>query len=148
MYTNFGLIHYNKPMSYELFVTQLTLCEEDVTEKIQHFKKPTFIVVSDKGSCSFPLKALKAEELGAQGIIFGSLETDYSIEGVVMADDGNGRKVRIPALFITPTDMQSLGELTAPKIKVNFPIKKSGKSQVTLFLTAGNRRNYIFLRDF
>ena len=62
-------------------------------------------MVSDKGSCSFPIKALKAEALGAQGILFGSLETEYSIEGVVLSDDGNGRKVKIPALFITPSDM-------------------------------------------
>ena len=105
-------------------------------------------MVSDKGSCSFPKKALKAQELGAQGIIFGSSETDYAIEGVVLADDGYGRKVKIPALFITSADMQSLSEIKNPKIKVNFPVKKSSKSQVTLFLTAGNRRNYIFLRDF
>ena len=31
MYTNFGVIHYNKPMSYEVFVTEFTLCEDDAT---------------------------------------------------------------------------------------------------------------------
>ena len=25
-YTNFGVIHYNKPMSYEVYVTNSTLC--------------------------------------------------------------------------------------------------------------------------
>ena len=98
--------------------------------------------------CSFPKKALKAQELGAQGILFGSTETEYAVEGVVPADDGFGRKVSIAVLFITPSDMQSLGSLANPKIKVNFPIKKSENSKVTLFLTAGDRKSYIFLRDF
>ena len=34
MYANFGVIHYNKPMSYELFLTDSTLCEEEPATKI------------------------------------------------------------------------------------------------------------------
>ena len=65
-----------------------------------------------------------------------------------MADDGYGRKVKIAVLFITLIDMQSLSEIKNTKIKVDFPIKKSIKSQVSLFISASNRQSFIFLRDF
>ena len=71
-YSNFGIIHYNKPMSYEIYVSNSTLCGDEEEAKILHFKRPTYMIVNENGGCSFPKKALKAQELGAQGIMFGS----------------------------------------------------------------------------
>lgn len=57
----------------------------------------------NRGTCSYPARALKAQELGARGIIYGSSDINYALSGrVVLSDDGHGRKVHIASLFISP----------------------------------------------
>ena len=125
------------------------LCGSDEDNKIKQFVKPTYIVVKgDKEYCSFPTRALKAQELGAAGIIFSSTNVNYATGNVVISDDGHGRKVKINALFISVESYSQLNSLKNINIKANFPIVTRSKSDVTLFLESSERRNYIFLRNF
>lgn len=96
---NFGVIHYNKPMSFNLYLTNYSLCGQEEEENLKQFTVPTYIVVKD-GGCSYPKKALKAQSLGAAGVIFASEEVKYALNGVVIADDGTGVKVRVSILFV------------------------------------------------
>ncbi len=57
------------------------------------------------GNCTYTQKARTAQALGASGIIIGSdLVHIEEIGNVIMADDGNGRKVHIPTLLIASQD--------------------------------------------
>lgn len=56
------------------------------------------MVDASLGTCSYTKQAINAQYLGAKGIIFGS-EIVQSYDKIVLADDGNGRKVYISTLF-------------------------------------------------
>lgn len=72
-YANFGIIHYNKPANYQLIVLNQGFCNNTQYEKLEHFNTPTYVVVNgDVDGCSFPSRAMVAQNLGAAGIIFGS----------------------------------------------------------------------------
>lgn len=137
-FANFGVIHYNKPMTFSIFYTNNSLCNETDDPPFKPFTVPTFMVVNE-GSCSYPKKALKAQNLGAQGIIFSSREVDYSEGNVIISDDGTGKKIKIVALFISPIDGEKLGNLSNAKIKVLFEMKQQTVSSVDLFLSASGR---------
>ena len=69
-FANFGSIHYGKAYRYSLVVANETYCEQG---KLPHFKKPTYVVVmGNLSQCSYPNKAITAQNLGAHGIMFGS----------------------------------------------------------------------------
>lgn len=46
---------------------------------------------------------MTAEKLGAKGIIFGTDEVKY-FDDVVLGDDGHGKNVHIPTLFVSVHD--------------------------------------------
>ncbi len=118
-FANFGVVHYNKPMSLAIVVTNYSLCGETEESNLPPFSVPTYIVVKE-GGCSFTTKSIQAQNKGAQGIMIGSREVEFADGNVVLSDDGNGRKVRITTLFIKPEDVDKLAALTNSKIKVNF----------------------------
>ena len=61
------------------------------------------------GTCSYPHKALAAQQLGAQGILFSYEKMDRNNpDQIIYEDDGSGKKVKIASLFITPESMTEL----------------------------------------
>lgn len=70
VFGNFGVIHYNKPMTFSVLSLD-QLCD---IEGLKDITTPTYVVVPD-GPCSFVQAALNAQKLGAQGIIFASFAT-------------------------------------------------------------------------
>lgn len=77
------------------------MCGNEEDGKIKHYTKPTYVVIKgDIGECSFPTRALYAQDIGAAGIIFSSRDVNYATGNVVLSDDGHGRKVKINALFV------------------------------------------------
>lgn len=67
---------------------------------------------------------------------------------IVISNDGQGKNIKINSLFIEPKSYENLKPLKNIMIKVDFPINKRNVSDVNLFLTASQRKNYIFLRNF
>ena len=69
-YANFGVVHYGKKQNYALVFLNESLCN---TTKTKHFTKPTYVAIQGNlSSCSYTIKAITAQNLGAKGIIFGS----------------------------------------------------------------------------
>lgn len=58
-------------MSFSLQVLNSNLCGGSDQDNIKQLATPTYVVVKE-GGCSFPRKAIEAEKIGAQGVIFGS----------------------------------------------------------------------------
>ena len=64
----------------------------------------------------------------------------------MLADDGNGRRVSIPVLFISTQTYDILNAIKGPiDITTNFPIPKSPKAKITFFLSSSQRQIYLFL---
>lgn len=102
-YANFGVIHYNKPMIFSVLYTNNSLCNGTNEPALKPITAPTYLIVR-QGNCSYPQKALAAQNLGAQGVIFASQEVQYSENNVVLSDDGNGKKIKIAVLFVSAND--------------------------------------------
>lgn len=69
------------------------------------------IVLVERGVCSFSLKALRAQECGAIGIVISNTplspeDTETSV--FPLADDGGGFRVRIPAVMVSHVNGQML----------------------------------------
>lgn len=75
-YANFGVIRYDKSQTYDLFITNQSLC------KNHNFSLtvPTFIVTVEDFStnCSDTRQALLAQYIGASGVIISSEYTRYT----------------------------------------------------------------------
>lgn len=142
VFGNFGVIHYNKPMTFSVLSLD-QLCD---IEGLKDITTPTYVVVPD-GPCSFVQAALNAQKLGAQGIIFASFATQYAQGNVVREDDGTGRRVKIAVLFISIEDGKKLASLSNVQIKVSFDLARAPTAAMDLFLSATGRQNYIYLRN-
>jgi len=65
---------------------------------------------------------------------------------MVPIDDGNGRKIHISVLMVTNLTYLQLKLIKNIQIKVQYEIYKSQTVNMTYFLSATGRANYIFLR--
>lgn len=111
-YSNFGEIPYAKTLSFDINVSNDSLCDDP--NKYEHLTKPTYIVIKTNlaNTCSYTKRALVAQAIGAKGIIIASPSVSYVKGNVVEADDGNGKKVHITCLFITNESYDKLAKLS------------------------------------
>lgn len=65
---------------------------------------------------------------------------------MVPIDDGNGRKIHISVLMVTNLTYLQLKLIKNIQIKVQYEVYKSQTVNMTYFLSATGRANYIFLR--
>ncbi len=105
------------------------------------------LVDTSLGTCSYTTEAINAQELGAKGVVFVSDIVNY-YDKVVQVDDGNGRKVHITVLFVNTQTYRKLYTIKNIHIKVQFETHQTPKVNLTYFLSASGRANYIFLREF
>ena len=61
------------------------------------------IILLDRGECSFVKKVINAEKIGAQAVLV--INSNFEdVSELIMADDGNGKYVTIPAELINKSD--------------------------------------------
>lgn len=112
-YANFGEVPYGKSLTYELIVLDHGLCGDP--NDMEKLTKPTYVVISVKSGehCSYTKRAEVAQRIGAKGIIIADGSQAYPEEAgkAIEADDGNGKKIHIVCLFITPQSFDILKQL-------------------------------------
>mgnify|MGYP003683521293 CR=1 FL=1 len=124
-FANFGTISYGKTNSYQLKPIEKDLCTTEGLKHLDPSENNTYFLVQNTGTCSYTQQARTAQALGASGIIIGSPLFEKQKDGtVIWIDDGNGRKVHIPTLVVTPEDCTTLSGLKNISIKVSFELKK------------------------
>lgn len=74
----------------------------------------TFIIMLDRGNCTFVQKVRDAENIAANGVII--VNTDDTL--VSMADDGTGRNIGIPSVLIGKTQGANLEKAVAAGTKI------------------------------
>ena len=74
-----------------------------------------------RGNCNFVTKAENAQKLGAKMVLIAD-NIDEKLK-IVMADDGRGRLIHIPSLFINFTDGNRLIEMLTKNITVKILMK-------------------------
>lgn len=142
---NFGDIPYGKTITgeLELYESQPDLCSIDapLTRNSWRNVDSNAILLTTRGSCTFVTKAENAQKLGAKMVII----TDNIIEKqkIIMADDGRGRLIHIPSLFINFTDgnrlMEILRKNTTVKIMMKLEVNVTAKAEIRFWLSAGRK---------
>ncbi len=115
-YSNFGKIPYgyftmgrlyydptNKEADYACKpLTGYTLAPEPTVDRYP-------IVMVDRGSCSFVTKTRNVQKLGGHLALIVD-NTEESIDEILMADDGSGSDIIIPAIMISKKDGDKIKE--------------------------------------
>ncbi|HEX5150119.1 MAG TPA: M36 family metallopeptidase [Parafilimonas sp.] len=73
------------------------------------------IAYIDRGSCNFTVKFLKAQAAGAKGIIVGN----YSGDNTLISMGGSDSTIKIPGVFVTGSDGDSLRKYLNAAVPVN-----------------------------
>lgn len=81
------------------------------------------IIMMDRGECSFVKKVTNAENFGAHAALIVNND-DEDISSLVMADDGNGKYVSIPAELISKSDGNKIKSfiMKNPNVEVTIEI--------------------------
>ncbi|CAM9354352.1 unnamed protein product, partial [Discosporangium mesarthrocarpum] len=104
--------------------TTWTLCDDTDADKfkppVDYMKNP-FIVMVDRGNCTFATKVRKAQHLGASGVLIADnnclcgdigciMDEGMECEQVepIMADDGSGADIAIPSFLMKKQDAQAI----------------------------------------
>jgi len=115
---------------------------------------PIFLI--DRGNCTFVKKVKNVQNSGGHVAIIID-NTKEAVDSIIMADDGNGKDVRIPGLLIS----QDAGEIIKAYISMNNDKKDSIYVEVTFemehfsnivnydfFFTADNENIYKLFIEF
>lgn len=95
-------------------------------------------------------KAENAQKLGAKMVLIADNVEEK--QKIIMADDGRGRLIHIPSLFINFADGNKLIEMLRKNITVKLHMKLevnvTNKAEVRFWLSASSRQTYILMREF
>lgn len=122
----FGIPPYGGSIQQKLIYADHAMCEWDNTVKNGGYPQsdkpwqPPFILMIDRGDCSFVQKARNAQKAGAAGVVFAdnrctcedlekgvcqmSAQEECETREPIMADDGSGADITIPSLLMYKED--------------------------------------------
>ena len=125
---NFGRVPYGYKLRGQVFydfdnTDQDYACSQlsdyHFSEKELHYKiVPTIMI--DRGSCHFTKKVKNVEAAGGAIAVIINNEQYNDVEQIIMADDGSGRDITIPAVLISKADGEKIKQFIKenPKEKV------------------------------
>ena len=140
----FGIPPYGGSIQQQLYYTEETLCDGNLDKTKGYpegkgFHTP-FILMIDRGGCTFVEKVRHAQRAGAAGVLIADNVCQCSAEdctseapGVlcemtepVMADDGSGSDITIPAFLVFKQDADPIKEA----VKSNKPVRVEMKFSI------------------
>ena len=112
----FGQPKYDETVSQRLYYANSTLCEVDGSMRAQYTSP--YLMFAERGDCTFVVKARNAQALGASGLVVAdgtcvcgnACEPQEHCENQepIMADDGSGADISIPAIMIYKEDADAV----------------------------------------
>lgn len=162
-YSNFGFIPYGYSLVGKLYFNQNDNnlgCSKESFDKLLSAEKPSIdnapIIMTDRGSCNFVTKVKNIQDIGGHvAIIVNNNEIDP--QNIIMADDGNGEIVKIPALLISKADGNILKDfyskskkssLDRLSLEVNFEIEhKNNTVTLDFYMTSENTEIYNLIEE-
>jgi len=126
MEAQFGQISYNRMITQKLYYSNSTLCSPDAVAGgglPRGSWTPPYILMVDRGDCTFVTKAKAAQRLGATALVVadnlctcddvlctGLSASTCQAQEPIMADDGTGLAVTIPSILMVKTDADLIKE--------------------------------------
>uniref|UniRef100_A0A6V1XHF6 Uncharacterized protein n=1 Tax=Heterosigma akashiwo TaxID=2829 RepID=A0A6V1XHF6_HETAK len=165
----FGKPSYGGSISLQLFYTNSALCEgadADPTKWKRNTdnKEAPFILMADRGDCTFVSKVRRAQHAGAAGVLIAdnkclcgdaactSQEACEPLEPI-MADDGSGADITIPAFLMKKVDADLVkgqilqGQLVVAEMSWALP-NPDDRVEWDLWTTAIDDGAQTFKQDF
>ena len=143
---NFGEIHYGTVLKGTLARSNES---PDLCSPISPLNNSNTILLVKRGTCSFVKKVLNGQKAGAKMVIVSDNIVEDSAH-ITMVDDGNGRLVHIPSVFISEQNGEVLEkELFRSTIEVSmrFDIVQTDTVNLTLYLNIYDRHSAILVRE-
>eukprot|EP00587_Corethron_hystrix_P005619 CAMPEP_0113303942 /NCGR_PEP_ID=MMETSP0010_2-20120614/4141_1 /TAXON_ID=216773 ORGANISM="Corethron hystrix, Strain 308" /NCGR_SAMPLE_ID=MMETSP0010_2 /ASSEMBLY_ACC=CAM_ASM_000155 /LENGTH=472 /DNA_ID=CAMNT_0000158009 /DNA_START=1222 /DNA_END=2641 /DNA_ORIENTATION=+ /assembly_acc=CAM_ASM_000155 len=120
----FGVPPYGGSIAEQVYYTDENLCDADIDIRQNDWKSP-FILMVDRGECTFVHKVRNAQKAGAAGVLIADNICLCDFASVckpknegdrceqfepVMADDGSGSDITIPAFLLFKQDADVIRE--------------------------------------
>jgi hypothetical protein len=164
----FGPFPAGESVQAQLFYTTRQLCDDETPNTPEIIKKNDYILLVDRGGCSFVEKVRNAQKDNATAVIiadnhcicgddnFCADDSTQECEDVVpvLDDDGTGGDITIPSFMIYKPDGELLkGQLvngTVININLSWPMPQAnnGRSEVVLWTTPDDIMSHQFLSTF
>lgn len=163
----FGSPSYGVTMTQPLYYANSDLCLDDWRPDPSW--DSTYLLMVDRGSCTFVTKVRRAQSFGASGVIIadnrcicddaechpdsGSLSCENTEP--IMADDGSGSGITIPAILLWKSDADKIKSYIeeSPSVKIQAKLEWSlpnpdARVEWELWSTSTDDTSLDFLNDF
>ena len=163
----FGSYPLGTNVQKEIYYTTSLLCSySNLPEIHSDVADKGFILMADRGECSFVEKARHAMKLNASALIIADnvclcqhrheCQSDQTCQNwePVMDDDGFGDDITIPSMLLVKQEADDLKSLlstgTEVSVRLSYPLPKANGGQVkySLWTTPEDKVTYQFLRTF
>jgi hypothetical protein len=163
----FGSSPFGKEIESNIFYTTKTLCDDEPSSGAPaSIEKEGYILMINRGGCSFVEKVRNAQNENATAVIFAdnkclcrsgdacvSQETCEDFEPV-LDDDGTGDDIEIPSMMLMKQDAETLRDKlmfgTMIRVKLSWPAPKAvdGPVEYSLWTTPDDLMSAEFLSTF
>ncbi|KAL3923352.1 MAG: hypothetical protein SGILL_001704 [Bacillariaceae sp.] len=162
----FGKNPFGETLTRNVYYTKRPLCNGQVPDTPDYIKAEGYLLLVDRGDCSFVEKIRNAQRDNATAVLIADNTCLCSIEGScdegeecekvepTMDDDGTGVDIHIPSLLLFKPDADRLrSELvsgTMIEMSLSFPVPKAvnGRTEYTLWSTPDDLMSHQFLSTF
>lgn len=111
-----------------------------------------YIVMFDRGNCSYSIKVKHAQQIGVKALIIANNVPGEDVSEIIMRDNGIGGNLFIPALMISMEDADRLKEVYVQKsivLLLGFEmVRRYDKIMLSLVLSSGNADSQNFINRF
>lgn len=154
-HTTVGKVFYD-PMNLDRDMACKPITSIDIGSDFKVDESP--IIMINRGNCTFVKKVKNVEDMGGHVALIVN-NVPGSIDYIVMADDGNGRDISIPALLITYEDGKILQDyytkykddkkkLDQLILEINFEMEHPNNTVTyDLYFTSDNELTYKLLME-
>lgn len=171
----FGMLPYGGSIQQQVYYTENKLCsgsDIDVSKlkpkrEGQSTMDGPFILMVDRGDCTFVTKVRNAQHFGAAAVLIADDKCQCEREGCkpgfsgqmcesvepMMADDGSGSDIGIPSFLLFKEDADQMKDILKAdevvRVEMSFSVPNpDDRVEYDFWTRPGDQNSFAFLRDF
>jgi hypothetical protein len=148
---DFGVVPYGHSISGRVVRSEpFDACDPlEISEKFLKEIQGNFIILAERGRCTFSQKVINAQKIGASAVLISDSDKNKDVHKIFAVERVKTQldQVRIPSMLINKVDSDSVekminsGEIV--EMGINFELRKAeGKSRLSFILSVDDYRCY------
>lgn len=148
---DFGVVPYGHSISGRIVRSEpFDACDPlEISEKFLKEIQGNFIILAERGRCTFSQKVINAQKIGASAVLISDSDKNKDVHKIFAVERVKTQldQVRIPSMLINKVDADSVekmlnsGELV--EVGINFELRKAeGTSRLSFILSVDDYRCY------